>query len=123
MKVYFNVDSEKTSEVKDKLSCLSIEERNYVLYSMLYENKISFAEIANMYLETLEDKEKRNRDTIHGLSIPLQYYVENERTCEKQDKFMENKAKYHMLKSKAFAETGYEKQLEKDVEESGYTEY
>jgi len=91
-----------------------------LVYLWLTEKKISFHDIAQVYVESLERDRRRKQNLIAGLATPLITYLQEGKAPKKQEKFLKGKSAFYLLKSMMFHSAPVEKDLEKMVKDNGY---
>jgi uncharacterized protein with beta-barrel porin domain len=94
---------------------------SYIIQQLLINKKINYVEISNAYMGYLEYQNKKNRTVINGLAIPLSAYLDN-RISKSQKKFIEAKSAYNLIQAEMFTYTPYANNLQKYVDEAGYSE-
>jgi len=92
-----------------------------VFLELLLEDKINFANLLNLYIQSLKEKEKEQRMNINGLALMLSKFIPYNKKY-KPDKFVIAKSAYHLIKSKVFHTAPIEKKLFKIIKENKYSE-
>jgi hypothetical protein len=108
------------SKLLDELNKLDKDVLKYIIFSLLLDDKISYTDLSNIYVETLKEKQRKNSLLIAGMSIPLISYWGGGKLAKR--KFTKVKAAYHLLKSNMFKSAEIEKELQKCVDEFNYEE-
>ena len=111
----------KTEKIIKEWSKLPEWERHGIVLDLLYQDKISFTEISQLYVQSLRQKDVEKSININGLALTLSAYWDGE-IDNKMYRFTKAKAAYHMLKSKIFRTAPYEKILEKFLKKVPYSE-
>jgi hypothetical protein len=97
-----------------------LETPDQLFLKWLFEKKVSVNGILTTYSNYLEEIERQQNITIHGLVQPLSDYITE---VPKQRKNWDKaKAVYHILRTKIFKGTPFEKDLEKINKQFGYGE-
>lgn len=94
-----------------------------IVFEWLVKNRISFQELSEAYVRSLQIDKKNYLNIIAGMSTPLISYWQTSKAKPKsQEKFIKAKAAFWLLKSMMFHTAKIEKDLEKCVKDSGYEE-
>jgi hypothetical protein len=108
-------------KLKKEIENLNKTDLNSLIVELLIEEKIKYTEISNLYVYSLEKKEKDLRVNISGLASMLSYFVPFNRR-KKDKKFIEGKSAYHILKSKVFKTAPIEKEYKEILKKTSYKE-
>ncbi len=109
-------------ELIEKIKELSPDHRNYLITSLITDNTISFKEISESYVNSLENKNKEKNQLILSMAVPLSHYWDTAKEKKKQDIFMKCRGAYSLLKSRIFHTAQIEKTYEEWLEKHPYEE-
>lgn len=107
--------------IKKEMEALSKDERNHLILELMFEDKIDYITISNLYVNSLQKKERTLRLNILGLGNMLSVFVPFNKK-KKNKKFIEGKSAYHILKSKIFRTAPIEKEYQEILKRTGYDE-
>lgn len=97
----------------EELSNLHENDRMYVIYNLLLNNKVSFATLSDLYVQALRKKEEEKAELICELGFSLVMY-KNKVTGGTWEQ-AEVKANKALIESRLFKGTEYERKLLKTI--------
>jgi len=92
-----------------------------LFYQWLLDGRVDFNKLSNAYVCSLKEKDRIKNLNACGLAYSLSNFMQC-KIPKGQEKFIKAKSAYHLIKSKFFTGTPFEKDMDKIVKESGYTE-
>lgn len=112
----------KIEKILKELEKLDENTIQYIVLNLMKNKKLDYTDFSEVYVNYLKDKDKSKRMNIQGLSFMLSQYWKNLELPEEHKKFTEQKAAYHMLKSKTFKTSKFEEELKDFLSKNPYEE-
>lgn len=113
---------DKVIQITEAISKLDESDKYRLFVGLFFKKIVSFHEVSEHYVKSLELLEKEQSILINGLANSLSMWWCKRKKTGGNKEFRTNKTAYTLIKSGVFKSTVIEKEFIKRIEESGYSE-